>query len=79
MSEQEKTTIETIEAAAPLRMSSYPRNPRWTEETAAAEATVEAAPEAAPKPKKKRLRPRRSRGNSRSEGKKGAQEKSRKR
>lgn len=49
MSEQEKTTIETIEAAAPAEDVVVPQEPQVTEETAAAEATVEAAPEAAPK------------------------------
>ncbi len=49
MSEQEKTTIETIEAAAPAEEVVVPQEPQMTEETAAVEATVEAAPEAAPK------------------------------
>ena len=49
MSEQEKTTIETIEAAAPAEDVVVPQEPQMTEETAAAEAAVEATPEAAPK------------------------------
>ena len=49
MSEQEKTTIETIEAAAPAEDVVVPQEPQVTEETAAAEAVAEAAPEAAPK------------------------------
>jgi 4-hydroxy-3-methylbut-2-enyl diphosphate reductase len=48
MSEQEKTTIETIEAAAPAEDVVVSQAPEMTEETAAAEAPAEAATVEAP-------------------------------
>ncbi len=48
MSEQEKTTIETIEAAAPAEDVVVSQAPQMTEETAAAEAPAEAATVEAP-------------------------------
>lgn len=48
MSEQEKTTIETIEAAAPAEDIVVSQAPQMTEEPAAAEATAEAATVEAP-------------------------------
>jgi len=49
MSEQEKTTIETIEAAAPAEEVVVPQESQMTEETVAAEAVAETAEAAAPK------------------------------